>query len=76
MGKDNELSQLELKPTKKEKERLKKEVKSRLDGRWMILILFLGTIFLSLFFYLQAQAPQWWQRLFSPQVIISKPPGG
>ena len=61
-------------PTEAEKKELKKKVKSRFDGRWVIIILFILTIIASLFFYLRTEIPLWLQRIFTPKVIISKPP--
>lgn len=60
-------------PTKTEKERIKKETKSALDGRWTIFILFLFTLIASLFFYLRRQLPLMLEKFLTPQVVISKP---
>jgi beta-lactamase class A len=72
------LRQLEMfkPPQGEEKEALKKKVKSRFDGRWLILILFLVSLGASLFFYLRTEIPRWLQEIFSTEVIISKLPSG
>jgi len=71
-----EIKQLQMfKPPKKaEKEKIKKKVKSRFDGRLLIAILFLLTLLASFFFYLQTELPLWLQDFLEPKVIISNPP--
>lgn len=44
-----------------------------LNGRWTIVVLFLLTVLASLFFYFQAEAPGFWQKLTSPAVISTLP---
>ena len=61
-------------PSKKEEAELKKKVRSRFDGRWVIVILFTLTVMVSLFFYLRTEFPRWLENLFTPRVVISKPP--
>ncbi len=46
---------------------------SLVNGRWTIVVFFLLTVIASLFFYLQAEAPGFWQRLISPAVISTLP---
>lgn len=74
--KTDSLRQLEMfrPPKKAEKEKIKKKVKSRFDGRLLIAILFLLTLLASLFFYLQTELPLWLQDFLGPKVVISKPP--
>lgn len=44
-----------------------------INGRWTIVALFLLTVLASLFFYLQAEAPSFWQKVTSPAIISILP---
>ena len=45
--------------SKKDEARLKKKMKARFDGRWMIVALFLASLIASFFFYLKTELPLW-----------------
>ena len=62
-------------PKEEEKEEIKKKMKSRFDGRWVVVILFSLTLLASLFFYLRTELPTWFQDFLGPQVVLYKDPG-